>query len=96
MTIVVRIVSRADGSHTPHDGRFVFHWNPHTEAGVLELDSVRDPALARRFTDLDEAVREWNTVSHVQPKRPWDGAPNRPLTAVTAEICAVEWREEKA
>lgn len=88
-TATVKVVSAADGiTPTPHDGRYVVAWNPHTEAGTLELTSTDDRAQARHFQNGEEFT-EWKTVSAVQPKRPWDGRPNRPLTAVNIEIEAL-------
>lgn len=84
-TCVVRVVQRADGSSTPHDGRYVVSWNPHTKAGVLELTSTTDLAEATHFPWPD-VFDQWKTVSKRQPTRPWDGKPNRPLTGVTIEI----------
>ncbi|HEY2530261.1 MAG TPA: hypothetical protein VGJ20_20385 [Xanthobacteraceae bacterium] len=82
---IVRVICAANGSVTPHDDRYVVAWNPDTEAGILELTSTADPSRARRFT-MEEVHREWSAVSRVQPKRPWDGQPNRPLSGVSIEI----------
>ena len=84
MSRTVKVVCASDGSRTPHDGRYVVAWNPHTEAGVLELTSTSDITQARWFRDGNEFA-EWRTISRVQPIRPWDGKPNRPLTAVSIE-----------
>ena len=84
-TCVVRVISRADGGDTPHDGRYVVSWNPHTRAGVLELTSTANLAEARHFL-FPDALDTWKAVSKRQPTRPWDGKPNRPLTGVTIEI----------
>jgi hypothetical protein len=82
----VRIVGAADGvTVTPHDGRFLVAWNPHTQAGTLELTSTADPRKAARL-ELAAILEQWRTRSRKQPSRPWDGRPNRPLTAVTIEI----------
>jgi hypothetical protein len=79
------VVGRADGSGpTPHDGRYVVSWNPHTEAGTLDLTSTAEISKARRFENGDEFT-EWKTVSRVQPRRPWDGMPNRPLAGITIQ-----------
>lgn len=83
--VVVRVVGRADGGKTPHDGRYVTAWSPHTTAGTLVLTSTADVARARRFT-RKEAFCEWREVSRVQPVRPWDGKPNRPLSGVSIEL----------
>ena len=78
---LVKVEGAADGSTTPHDGRYVVAWNPHTEFGTLELTSTADKAKAARFTNA-QVFEEWNTVSRVQPRRP-DGKPNKPLTGIT-------------
>lgn len=64
-------------------------WNPHALAGVLELTSTDNIDEARRFT-FDEAPRQLRMISAIQPCRPWDGEPNRPLTAVSIEIINAE------
>jgi hypothetical protein len=80
---VVKVVGASDGvTKTPHDGRYVVAWNPHVEAGTLAVDSTDDIAQAKRF-DVSAALDEWRSVSKVQKTRPWDGRPNRPLTALT-------------
>ena len=85
---VVLIHGAGNGTPTPHDGRYVVAWNPHTEYGVLELDSTADIARARRFA-ADEAMREWRATSSKAPLRP-DGKPNRPLTGLTIVIVDAE------
>ena len=35
---------------------------------------------------MQEVHQEWSTVSRVEPTRPWDGKPNRPLAGVSIEI----------
>lgn len=84
-TCIVRVVGRADGGQTPHDGRYVVNWNPHTAAGILELTSTDNIEEARHFP-WPEVFDEWKAISGVEPKRPWDGRPNRPLTGVHIEI----------
>lgn len=84
---VIRIVGTANGTRSPHDGRYVVRWNPHTRFGTLALHSTAEVAWARRFT-AEEAVREWKTISRVEPRRP-DGEPNRPLSGLTCELVEV-------
>ena len=85
MKVILRVIGRADGNGTtPHDGRYVLAWNPHSEAGTLELTSTADRSQAQVFNHAD-ALRQWRTVSRIEPQR-WDGRPNRPLTAITVEI----------
>ena len=76
---------------TPHDGRFIVSWNPHTKAGILDLTSTQDPRQARVFSLVD-LWEEYRTISLVEPVRPWDGEPNRPLTGINL---AVEFIEEE-
>jgi hypothetical protein len=88
MPKVVRVLCAADGSPTPHDGRYVVDWNAHTKAGVIDISTTGLIDCARRFENNDEFV-EWGTISNVQAKRPWDGKPNRPLTALSVESLPV-------
>lgn len=84
--VMVRIICAASFDVvTPHDGRYVKAWNPHTPFGVLAVTSTDDVSKARQFTNTAEAMKEWNTVSNIESVRP-DGRPNKPLTAVTVEI----------
>lgn len=86
MTVVVRVVAAADGGWTPHNGRYVLRWDPHVKFGTLACDSTDDLAKAKRWASLVEALTEWKTVSRVQPRRPTDGLPSKPLTAITV-VC---------
>lgn len=86
MSVLVRIAGAATGIPTPHDGRYVVSWSPHTRFGYLDLETTDRPSRARRFDDAAEALKEWRMVSRVEPKRPTDGRPNRPLTAYTVEF----------
>lgn len=84
MSSIVKIIGAAGGTRTPHDGRYVVAWNPHTRYGMLECESTDDVTKAHQFDGAD-AFRAWTTVSSVQAVRP-DGLPNKPLTALTIEI----------
>jgi hypothetical protein len=89
MSTVVRVIGAVSYSGpTPHDGRFVVAWNPHTRFGDCEITTTDDLVDARRFTSAEEALREWKTVSNVEPVRP-DGKPNRPLSGLTVEFVMV-------
>ena len=88
--VLVRVVGTPSGQVTPHDGRFVVSWNPHTEFGVAELVTSDDHNAARVFADAAEVLGEYSTTSSVEPRRPTDGEPNRPLTAFTIEIGRAE------
>jgi hypothetical protein len=88
MTAVVRVIGISAGGSSPHDGRYVVAWNPHSRFGTCLIDTTDKIADARRFTP-EEAMREWKTVSDVEPVRP-DGKPNRPLAGLTVEIIRVD------
>ena len=91
--VVVRVMCHADGTPTPHDGRYVVAWNPHTPYGTCSIDTTDDIRQARRFR-APQALMTWRAVSHVEPIRP-DGRPNRPLSGLTVEfITASEEQQE--
>lgn len=85
MPSIVKIIGAANGTPTPHDGRYVVSWNPHTRYGVLECVSTDDIAKATRFDGAHDALDRYLTISSVQSRRP-DGEANRPLRALTIEI----------
>ena len=86
MSSIVKIICTSTGQPSPHDGRYVVAWNPHTRYGVLECDSTDDPAKALQFTSFHAAFLEWGAQSSVDPWRAADSRPNKPLTALTIEI----------
>lgn len=90
MRCVVRIIGQANGRKSPHDGRFVKAWNPHTIFGLCDIETADSLADALVFEDAAEAFMQWRMRSDVEPNRPTDGAPNRPLTGLTIEIIKKE------
>ena len=91
MPSIVQVVSVVNPAYpTRHEGRYVVRWNPHTHAGLefLDIETTAAPNKARRFNGA-EYLDEWRTVSRVEPRRPWDGLPNRPLTVLTIESIEV-------
>lgn len=90
MSSIVRIVGAPiPGIRTPHDGRFVVSWDPHTAHGEIRITSAADWKQARLFADAQEVLAEYGTVSKVQRVRP-DGGANRPLTALTIEVIGLQ------
>lgn len=79
------VVSGANGDPTPHDGRYVVHWDPHTEFGMLKLVSTTQRGLAYRFPSAEQVLKEWRTISKHHPVRP-DGKANRPLAGITISV----------
>lgn len=86
LPVIVRVMCTSDGQRTPHDGRYVVEWDPHTRAGILSLKSSDDPADAHIFSSAAEVLEQRRMISHAQATRPWDGKPNRPLMAVAVEM----------
>lgn len=89
MSVIVKIIG-AWGGGTPHDGRYLVSWNSNTRFGTLHCVSTADPLVAKRFDNGGVALEEWGKRSVIDPNRPNDGRPNRPLTALTVEIVQVK------
>lgn len=71
---------------TPFDGQYVVEYDAHRLAENIigaHLVTTRDLATAKRFTSQFEAT-EYALVS--RGRRPWDGRPDRPLTAFTIRV----------
>jgi hypothetical protein len=85
MAYVVLIIG-SPSAKTPHDGRWLVAWDPNTEAGTLSCTSTDEVREARQFERAGDALDEWKTISSVQPTRPWDGKPNRPLSGLTITL----------
>ena len=82
--VILRVLGAADGTPTPHDGRYVTDWNPHTLFGILAVNSTADRDKATVF-ESHEAMERWKAISSIQKRRP-DGRANRPLSALTVEF----------
>jgi hypothetical protein len=82
---VIRIIGLADGRPLPLDGHYLRSADVNAHGGRGSVDAVQDPAEARRFPDVVDAMEYWRRQSEVRPLRP-DGLPNRPLTAYTVEV----------
>ena len=93
--IVIRILNRVDGGLTGFNGKYVAKYDPTAhwpdgsyDDGILEV--TEDPAKALQFRDAMEATETWKRTPGCKchATRPWDGKPNRPLTAFNVEIFA--------
>ena len=85
---VVQIHGAADGTTTPHDGRYLVAWNPHTKFGTLECTSTDRLWEATQFDGALDVLNERGVVSSVEPVRP-DGKANKPLAALTITIIPI-------
>jgi len=87
-SVVIQVVSDANGNRTPHDGNYIVAWNPHTKFGICEVTSTDDISKAHHFDNESQAHWHWTTTSNIQPVRP-DGRPNRPLTGLTIALVRI-------
>lgn len=91
---VIRLVSMTGMPLPRFDGKYVVSYDPtkwrmrdvssveEIEALVAEFVTVTDdPRKARRFPNLEAAFLYWKQQVGPGSIRPWDGKPNRPLTA---------------
>jgi len=76
--------------HTSGNVRgYVSFFDPDAHNGMGELRTTLDLDEALMFVDMEDAWEYWRTQSRVLPLRP-DGKPNRPMTAFTVTVEAVE------
>ena len=71
-------------------GAYLQEYDPEFAGGRGKAVWTRDKARAKRFADMGAALAEWKRQSKTMPLRPWDGHPNRPLTAYTITFETVE------
>lgn len=86
MKAIVQIIGSTAGIPTPHDGKWLVEWNPHTYYGACDIATTDDPKEAKVFDGPIHVMKEWRIVSAVQAIRPTDGLPNRPLTGLSIMI----------
>jgi hypothetical protein len=79
----IRIVELMNGQPTEHDGRWLVEYEPAPYPQPSFLVTTADPGQARRFGSAADARECWMQSVGT---RPWDGRPNRPLTAFTVFI----------
>lgn len=82
---VIQVVGLADGTDTPHDGRYVTEIDVDAWDGRGMLYTINNAEEALGFESYADAFEYWRQQSAVRPLRP-DGKPNRPGTAFTVEI----------
>jgi hypothetical protein len=101
-TYVIQIKDRVDGYPAPVAGQYIVDYDP-SRPGVAEeltatgqscyLACSTDWRDAKRFDTKEEALAYWQRVDERQPTRPWDGKPNRPLTAFNVEVLKIRLEE---
>lgn len=85
MVMVMKLIGNAYLQPMPNSGKYLrdMDFEAHSGRGLITMTS--DIQLAKKFSDLHEAMAYVRTSPKCQPKRP-DGQPNRPLTATTWEF----------
>lgn len=79
--ILMRCICLADGTPGPV-GQFLAAFDEHTGFSHWTTDKSE----AMEFSSVEMGWQFWRTVHADEPIRPWDGKPNRPLTAFSVEI----------
>ena len=96
---VLKITERVDGAKSPVDGHYVIEYDPSRDgdensmADEIQIVTTPNWRDAKRFDTQEEATAYWQQVNERQPERPWDGKPNRPLTAFSTEVQAIRLEE---
>lgn len=92
MAVVMRLWGQPTGLGqivpTPFDGQYLkaFDFEAHDGQGLIDMTA--DPAEAKRFADMAEAIAFYQRSPVCRPLRP-DGKPNRPLTATNWEFLTI-------
>ena len=89
---VIKIIGLVDGTPTRWDGQFIVEagadgdqGHPRLGTHRIKLITTADRSEATRYT-AEAAHALWTQQSRTLPRRPWDGKPNRPLTAFNVGI----------
>jgi hypothetical protein len=93
MSVIIRLLCLVDGTSTPYDGQYLVSYDPERTGLRIggqrlqcTIETTTDPAKAKQYPDHGAAMEDWRRQSVRRPFRPWDGKPNRPLTAFTVEV----------
>jgi hypothetical protein len=80
--VVVKVLTLVDGTPTEHTGRFLVSYDPHWDDGLGKIETTAELSEATVWN-----LREWHELySTASGVRPWDGKPNRPITAWNLEL----------
>lgn len=84
--VVIHCLGVARGRGPGPAGQYLKAYHP--DSGFSEWTFDVEEAL--HFASEEQAIEVYRSVLPSQPVRPWDGRPNRPLTAFTVEIGTVD------
>lgn len=79
--ILMRCLGLANGRRGPA-GQFLESYDQYT--GFSHWTTNKSKAMS--FSTVETGWEMWRSVLTSDPVRPWDGKPNRPLTAFSVEI----------
>lgn len=85
MSILIRIISSANGLPCPEAGLYIKDFDPNALDGRGHVKVTSDVDQAKSFPDRNRAVQFWKTRSSVKPFD-FRGKPNMPLTAFTVDL----------
>jgi hypothetical protein len=78
--VLIRIEGLASGNPCSVAGEYVRDFSVHGPGQRGVVTTTNDPARAKLFADAGAAFKYWKQTHGT---RPYDGKPNRPLTAYT-------------
>lgn len=78
------------GSGQPQPGDWLQEWDVEFAGGRGMAVWTDDVRKAHRFLSHEDALKAYRQQSRIAPTRPWDGRPNRPLTAYTVSVEPLE------
>lgn len=89
-TFVIKCLGIVDGRPGP-SGQYLKEYDNRTGESVwtVALES------AKGYETLEDAIAEYRSVHETDPVRPWDGQPNRPLTAFNVEFTPIQEEKER-
>jgi hypothetical protein len=88
VSYVIKLIGTVRAMWTPHDGKYLKTYlpaplNEDGSWGLGCLDTTERIEEALKFVTLTDAMTAYRAQSGI---RPYDGKPNRPLTAWTVEF----------
>lgn len=79
--VTIKLIGLVAGEPTDFDGQYLVEYDPvpldEGDGDFIHLIVTEDPAKAKQFATLEEAVALYRASSGTRP----DGEPDRPLTA---------------
>lgn len=90
--VVIRVYGTAEQlfAHHGHEGIYLKSYDLDVEPGEIPAQLTGHRTEALQFPSAQAAFETYRQVSPKHPIRPWDGLPNRPLTAFTVAIEPLE------